>query len=148
MSKNEFLKKLEEALENDLSVEQANYHVGYYREYIEEEVRKGRKEEEVLDELGDPWLVAKNLIEVPREEGEIPNREERKEGQRETEDSNERRAVFTSQGGCLLLLLGILVGAIVLGIVVFGAVKLLFPILFPIAIVIWIVRVFFNQRRR
>ena len=62
MSKREFLDKLRKALENDLSGSVVQENVNYYNTYINEEVQKGRSEREVLDELGDPWAIAKNIV--------------------------------------------------------------------------------------
>ncbi len=39
-------------------------HVSYYQEYIELEVRKGRREEEVIQELGSPRLIGKNIADA------------------------------------------------------------------------------------
>ena len=64
MTRLEFLEKLREALENDLSGQIVRENVDYYNTYISEEVRKGRNEEEVVDELGDPWVIARSLIEA------------------------------------------------------------------------------------
>ncbi len=62
MTKREFLDKLKKALANDLSGNVIRENVNYYNDYITEEVRKGCKESEVIEELGDPWAIAKNLI--------------------------------------------------------------------------------------
>ena len=62
MTKREFLDKLKKALANDLSGNVIRDNVDYYNDYITEEVRKGRKESEVIEELGDPWAIAKNII--------------------------------------------------------------------------------------
>ena len=53
MTKREFLDKLKKALANDLSGNVIRDNVDYYNDYITEEVRKGRKESEVIEELGD-----------------------------------------------------------------------------------------------
>lgn len=64
MSKNEFLKKLKSALEVDLSQSQINEQIAYYDNYITTEVKNGRSEQDVLDELGDPNLIAKTIKQV------------------------------------------------------------------------------------
>ena len=51
MTREEFLKKLKEALENDLSGRIVQENVSYYESYIIEEIRKGRTESEVIEEL-------------------------------------------------------------------------------------------------
>ena len=39
-------------------------HVQYYRNYIEDAVTQGRTETEVLNELGDPRLIARTLLDT------------------------------------------------------------------------------------
>ncbi len=36
--------------------------IDYYQDYIDTSIRKGRTEEEVLSELGDPRLIAKSIV--------------------------------------------------------------------------------------
>ena len=62
MTKQEFLTDLQRALTNKINATEVNAHVNYYSEYIETEVRKGRKEEEVTSELGSPRLIAKSIL--------------------------------------------------------------------------------------
>lgn len=62
MTKNEFLERLGAALGNDLSGAVIQDNIKYYKSYIEEEVAQGRSEEEVLEELGDPWVLAQTVI--------------------------------------------------------------------------------------
>lgn len=64
MSKNEFLKKLKSALEVDLSQSQIYEQIAYYDNYISTEIKNGRSEQDVLDELGDPNLIAKTIKQV------------------------------------------------------------------------------------
>ena len=37
-------------------------HIRYYEDYIQSQVRNGRTEKEVLEELGDPRLIARTLL--------------------------------------------------------------------------------------
>ncbi|WP_416390385.1 HAAS signaling domain-containing protein [[Clostridium] hylemonae] len=52
MTQNEFLDKLRNALENELSGSAVQDNVAYYSSYIMEEMRKGRTESEVV---GESW---------------------------------------------------------------------------------------------
>ncbi len=61
MTKEQFLSSLEEALIGNISPSLINENIRYYEEYIETEKRKGRTEEEVMEELGDPRLIAKTI---------------------------------------------------------------------------------------
>ena len=64
MSKNEFLESLRSQLSGQMHEGKAAAHVQYYRNYIEEQMQKGRSEEEILAELGDPRLIAKTLCDT------------------------------------------------------------------------------------
>ena len=58
MTKMEFLEGLRKALGNDLDRATVQENVNYYDGYISDEVSKGKTEEEVTAELGDPWVIA------------------------------------------------------------------------------------------
>ena len=64
MGKQEFLDKLRLALNGRVSAETVSDTLTYYEDYISAEVRKGRSEEEVMDSLGDPRLIARTIIET------------------------------------------------------------------------------------
>ncbi len=64
MNESEFLSKLEEALRNDLHGDIIREQLIYYRGYIDTEKASGRDEREVIEELGDPWVIARNIIEM------------------------------------------------------------------------------------
>lgn len=58
MTKEEFLYELKKELSVLDSAEATAYNLHYYSDYIDAEIAKGRSEQEVLDELGNPrWLV-------------------------------------------------------------------------------------------
>ena len=61
MSREEFLKQLKESLSMSLEKAAINEQLDYYDKYISDEINKGRSEKEVLDELGDPRLIAKTI---------------------------------------------------------------------------------------
>ena len=61
MTKSEFLEGLRRALFSTGSNELINENINYYSSYIDEEIRKGRSEEEVVGELGDPRLLARSI---------------------------------------------------------------------------------------
>ena len=64
MTRQEFLQELRVALQGEISQSQVNEHLRYYENYIMEEARKGRTEQQVLEELGNPRLIAKTLIDT------------------------------------------------------------------------------------
>lgn len=64
MNKIEFLDILYEQLSGQMPEGNVAAHVQYYRNYIEEEQRKGRSEDDILNELGDPHLIARTLLDT------------------------------------------------------------------------------------
>ena len=64
MNRTEFLTILRNQLAGQMQEGKAEAHIRYYEDYIQSQVRKGRTEEDVLGELGDPRLIAKTLIET------------------------------------------------------------------------------------
>ena len=67
MTKTEFLKKLQEELEQGMAPAEVRENVEYYRNYIEDEKAKGESEDAVVNSLGDPWAIAKNILESPED---------------------------------------------------------------------------------
>lgn len=82
MTKREFLDTLRMQLEGELSPSQIEGHLHYYDEYISEAAAAGRRESDVLDELGSPVFIAKTLLETAQPAGsgeyyeETPQQEE------------------------------------------------------------------------
>lgn len=73
MNKAEFIRRLEISLSDSVSSAIIAENVKYYNEYIENEKNNRRQsEEEVIEEIGDPRLIAKSIInanvEATREE--------------------------------------------------------------------------------
>ena len=154
MTKQEFLEKLRAALGNDLSGAVVSENVNYYKHYITDEVAKGKSEKEVIDELGDPWAIARTIIDA-QENQEYTEGEYRSETTANSEyDSGKQNRygnvhVFglDSWWKKLLLILG-RVGIIVLIVAVIGGIiSILAPIVIPLVVLMWILRVI-GQRRR
>ena len=64
MTKYEFLNILKVSLDTELDKNNVDLEIKYYDDYISNEVRKGRSEEDVIAELGDPRLIAKTIKQV------------------------------------------------------------------------------------
>ncbi|MDD3186129.1 MAG: DUF1700 domain-containing protein [Anaerostipes sp.] len=64
MKKHEFIKELREVLDGQVPYSEVESSCQYYKEYIEQQVAGGRLEEEVLEELGSPRLIAKSIIDT------------------------------------------------------------------------------------
>lgn len=64
MTKREFINILNDELKNSLDNDNLKKQLDYYDNYISTEVENGKKEVEVLSELGDPRLIAKTIKQV------------------------------------------------------------------------------------
>mgnify|MGYP001442110031 CR=1 FL=1 len=67
MTKKEFLNILYEQLSDQMPEAKASAHTQYYHDYIQDALKNGQKEKQVLDSLGDPRLIAKTLIDTDAE---------------------------------------------------------------------------------
>ena len=61
MTKNEFLSILRDSLAGNVPSDVINENISYYRDYIE---NNDKAESQVLEELGDPRLIARTLIDT------------------------------------------------------------------------------------
>ena len=61
MDRRQFLDELQRALSSDLAPKDIQENIEYYNGYIRSEIANGRTEKEVLDELGDPWILARTI---------------------------------------------------------------------------------------
>lgn len=64
MTKKEFLEQLEDALAGEVLNSVVYDNKQYYSKYIDAELWKGRTEEEIFEELGNPRLLAKTVIDM------------------------------------------------------------------------------------
>lgn len=143
MTKQEFLTELQRALTNKLSAAAVAGHVGYYREYIEVEVRKGKREEEVVEELGSPRLIAKSILTAAATEQEqsdyVP-------GQNMTEeDGMSRSGVLGNLPGWLWILVLVVI-VLIAGAFFVSVIRIFLPVLLPLALVIFLVK-WWNSHR-
>ena len=61
MTKEEFLEGLKRALFSTGSQSLIEYNLDYYSSYIDGEIAKGRSMDDVMNELGDPRLIANSI---------------------------------------------------------------------------------------
>lgn len=140
MEKIEFLNSLRRAIAGVNDYNFINETIEYYQNYIESEVRKGKTEEQVLDELGDPRLIAKSIV----ASHDIQNDSDVTYSSKE-EDVRADKVTFTVRGkkiklpawvaklGAAVVGVGILMLLIVIG-------KALLPFALLIALVLLVIR--------
>ncbi len=68
MTKQEFLNDLGGKLSEGMSRQELMSQLQYYAGYIDGEKARGKSEEEAIEDLGDPILIARTILESPREE--------------------------------------------------------------------------------
>ena len=152
MTRSEFLEKLRSALGNDLSGSVIQENVDYYNNYIQEEVNKGRSETEVIEELGDPWVIARTIIDSV--EGQKEVKRQRKtydsgyEGYDQASDNYGNNVhIFKMEGWKKVLLILGIIGVLILIIAVIGGIiSLLAPIIVPVLLIIVLIQIFTNRR--
>ena len=100
------------------------------------EIKKGRSEKEILEELGDPRLIAKTIIDTAGEEaGSYVEETSHRSSDKEFSNKVFRIPLWV---GMILLLLIVIVVFKVVGLVL-GA---LLPIIVPVALVYFLIRYF------
>ncbi len=126
MNKTEYVQIIEKALAGNVSPQELQDTVAYYRDYIDMEIRKGKSEQEVLDQLGNPRLLVKSIIAAKEQ------REERGEPEIAQEETAHGRSFRIPLVVFVILIL------IVLGLILrflFALAGFMIPILIPVAIV-------------
>ena len=150
--------------------------VRYYNGYFADESAKGRSEAEIAEELGDPRLLAKTILEVQETGGTGAGESDRGWYGEQTEDAADSAgSAFDSSAangtkgfhaelnengwdvrygkfkinswyGYLLIALVVLLILGIIGTAIGGLVTLLAPVALPVILIVLVVR-FFSQRR-
>lgn len=147
MSKQEFIDRLRTALTGRITPGQVIENVDFYEEYINTQIRKGRSEADVMEELGDPRLISKSIITANGGDDYIPNSDYRSaygNADREEQYQNDgsvKSAKIRYMPKWVWVLLTILVIIMVIGLVV-SLVASLAPIILPILVVMFFVKLF------
>lgn len=159
MTRGEFMEQLREALVGNVSQSVVQENMVYYSDYIAEEVRNGKSEEEVLDMLGDPWALAKTIIAASEgaektsyDSSAQRGRQTYYTGQSTSEQTSGYGSGGTSGGSAfpwwkkvLVIVAIIAVIAIIISIVM-GIINLIAPIAIPVLIVLIVLRILENRR--
>ena len=78
MNKQDFLNKLRASLGGMVPADQVEDTIRYYEDYINTQERLGKTESQVLQELGDPRLIARSISDVYKAEHEGKSAAEQK----------------------------------------------------------------------
>ena len=98
MEKMEFLNVLRIHIQGVDDIAFVNDTMNYYENYIETEIRKGKSEEEVINKLGDPRLIAKSILASRSVESETEGYNESM-GDEGTPFVDDKRLHFTTKKG-------------------------------------------------
>ena len=140
MTKAEFLEKLRIELSSGVTPQVLQENLNYYGQYIDDEIRKGRTESEVLAELGDPWILAKTIVDAQREESVEDVIYDSDGRTYRGNSSNIHVWSLDSWWKRLLLILVAVAVIVVIFAVISGIVSLIAPVLIPLLVIILLVR--------
>lgn len=153
MSKQDFLDKLKGALNGRIAPDMVQENIDYYADYIHTQIRMGRSEQEVLDSLGDPRLIARTIAETQKDVGNNKNSDYQKERSYNYHGENTRRhepnhrTDYSRTGnvvkmpGWMVVLIVMLVMMLIFTLI-FTVLSFLAPILLPIIVVLFFVKLF------
>ena len=71
MNKDEFLRRLEDALSGEVPASVIRENLNYYADYLSQELGKGRTMDEIIEEIGEPNIVARTIINSAEAAGEM-----------------------------------------------------------------------------
>lgn len=137
MDKKEFLDTLRSQLTGHIPDQKVNSHLKYYQEYIDTQIKNGSTEQEVLEKLGSPLLIAKTLLDTDEGEGFYVETEEAYEVPPEQKQPYHHRSykldLTTWYGKAIVIILAVLV---IIGL--FIIIGTLLPIVAVIALVLFV----------
>ncbi len=163
MNRNEFVSTLRSALTGEVPDFVVEDNVRYYSEYISREVAGGKSEQEVLEMLGSPRLIARTIIDTQGQQGAggssygYSYAQEERNPERERGfhmDYNEdggvdlkyRRFNLNTWYGRLIIMIVMILALTLIFTVVGGILSWILPVLFPVLLIVWVIRFFFRDR--
>lgn len=137
MDKREFLDTLRSQLSGHLPDQKIQSHLIYYQDYIDTQIRNGSNEQEVLEKLGSPLLIAKTLLDTDEGESYYMEHEDSYETPSEEKTSYKHKSykldLTTWYGKAIVIIVAILV---IIGL--FVIIGTLLPIAAVIALILFI----------
>ena len=124
---------MEQKLTGELDEHTVGKTLRYYSEYIDSEMRKGKTEKEVLEDLGSPLLIARTILDT-QGNGTANFSQTRPEGEAK-EEENGTECHRWNKWLFLLCLLAVLF-------LLFTILRVLLPILLPVLLVLFVISLF------
>lgn len=133
MNKIEFVEQMRRSLSSIDDYTFVNETVAYYENYIESQIRMGKSEEQVMQELGDPRLIAKSILASHMTESETPEdgvyyKRENKFGDKAVQTVLNLNGKLIQMPSWLLKILSVLVAVVIL-VLLFTVLRILSPFL-------------------
>lgn len=158
MTKETFLSQLGSALSGNMDSGKVNENLRYYSEYISGEVQNGKTEEEVLQMLGDPWILARTLIDADNGTDQETVYEAGGDYENQSGGWNRQGSTGgTSYGDKgqgtgkwwkkLLLILFVVMVVLLIFAIISGVIRIFAPIVLPALVVILVIRILGGKRR-
>lgn len=144
MRKEEFMDGLKNALTGEVSQRVLMENLNYYEDYIIIEMRKGRTEEEVLEELGNPRLIAKTIIDMNSESNGVARSYYDEYEEEDLGGKTRRNMVFITGWKAKFIFAAVVIGMICIFGVVLSFLLPLLSIIIGTALVLAIVRRMMN----
>ena len=141
MNKSNFLNGLKEALNGELSPSEINEQLLYYERYIEEEMKKGKSEAQVVETLGEPRLIARTIIETSSTKSSY-GEAYYEESQTEREERPTNGKIHNFQLNGILIVVAVVLIIVVVLSVIFSLVTALAPILVPVILILLVISYF------
>ena len=167
MDRNEFVSTLRAVLTGEVPAQVVEENVRYYNSYISQEIASGKTEEEVLESLGDPRLIARTIIDTQAQKGtwtqdygsreaydsyaSAGDPEEKKGFHAEFRDDGGvdikyKRFNFNTWYGKLLLIAAVVLVLALIFLIIGGIVAWVLPVLIPVLLIVWLLRMIFGDR--
>ena len=147
MNRTEFLDTLRSQLSGQMHEGKVAAHVRYYEDYIQSQVRSGRDEQQVLDELGDPRLIARTLQDTDVDNGQLDYEEYStySDDAQNTQSSSRNHVHVWRFDTWYSKLLGILILLIIL-FLVFHILTVVLPVFIMVALIMLAISIIRNIR--
>ncbi|MBS6398228.1 MAG: DUF1700 domain-containing protein [Clostridiales bacterium] len=142
MDKETFIDTLRRALYGKLDDLTLAEHMRYYENYILQEISSGRSEQDVLEELGDPRLIARTILETASARTsytEYTVTDERAD----TSGPDIHVHQYSGWKGTAIMV-GIFIAVLLILILVFQFVVAILPFVIVFGIIFWLVKKFWN----
>lgn len=136
MRKEEFLILLEKALTGSVATSEILSQCDFYSSYIESEKASGKTEEEIIEQLGEPELIARTIIDAKERAGTADDGQRERGSYYKEEKRTERIFRFNTWYGKLLSTLILIAVVVLFFLIIGGVITLLVKIAFPLMIVL------------